>query len=63
MNTIKYSSSLNLHLYNLTFTHFLNIVFVVTLALGSRPRQGLARLRAKREAQGSHFMFLGVQKM
>ncbi len=25
-------------------------LFVVTLALGSRPRQGLARLRAKKEA-------------
>jgi hypothetical protein len=35
---------------------------VATLALSSRPRQGLARLWAKREAQRSHFMFLGVQK-
>ncbi len=26
LNTIEYSSSLNLHLYNLTFKHFLNIV-------------------------------------
>ncbi len=26
---------------------------VTTLALGSRPRQGVARLRAKREAQES----------
>jgi len=29
---------------------------VATLALGSRLRQGLARLRAKREARGSHLM-------
>jgi len=35
---------------------------VATLALGSRPRQGLARLRAKKEAWGSHFMLPGVQK-
>jgi hypothetical protein len=35
---------------------------VVTLALGSRPKQGLARLWAKREAQESHLMFPGVQK-
>jgi len=27
------------------------ILIVTTLALGSRPRQGLARLRAKREAE------------
>ncbi len=35
---------------------------VATLALGSRPRQGLARVRAKREAPESHFMFPGAQK-
>ncbi len=35
---------------------------VATLALGSRPRQGLARLRAKREAWESHLMLLGVQQ-
>jgi hypothetical protein len=28
----------------------LNIFYVTTLALGSRPKQGVARLRAKREA-------------
>jgi hypothetical protein len=31
-----------------------------TLALGSRPKQGLAKVRAKSEAQESHCMFLGV---
>jgi hypothetical protein len=36
--------------------------FVVTLALGLRPRQGLARVRAKREAWESHFVLLRVQK-
>jgi hypothetical protein len=30
--------------------------FVTTLALGSRPRQGLAKVWAKNEAQESHFM-------
>jgi hypothetical protein len=29
---------------------------VITLALGSRPKQGLARMKAKREARESHFM-------
>jgi hypothetical protein len=29
--------------------------------LGSQPRQGFARLRAKREAQESHFVLLGVK--
>jgi hypothetical protein len=36
---------------------------VVTLALDLRPRQRLARLRAKREAWESHHMFPGVQRM
>jgi hypothetical protein len=35
---------------------------VTTLALGSRPKQRFARMRAKREAQTSHFVFLGAQK-
>jgi hypothetical protein len=34
--------------------------FVVTLTLGSRPRQGLVRVQAKREAQESHLP--GVQE-
>jgi hypothetical protein len=29
---------------------------VVTLALGSQPKQGLTKVRAKNEAQESHFM-------
>jgi len=33
---------------------------VATLALGSWPRQGLVKVRAKMEAQESCFMFLGV---
>jgi hypothetical protein len=33
---------------------------VATLALGSWPKQGLAKVRAKNEAWESHFMFLGV---
>jgi hypothetical protein len=35
---------------------------VVILALGLQPRQGLTRLRAKREAQESHLMLSGMQK-
>jgi len=38
------------------FTKF----YVATLALGSQPRQGLVKVRAKCESQESHFMFLGV---
>jgi len=34
---------------------------VVTLTLGSQPIQGLAKVRAKYEAQESHFMLPGVQ--
>jgi hypothetical protein len=36
------------------------VMDVVTLAFGLRPRQGLARVQAKREVQESHLMFLGV---
>jgi hypothetical protein len=36
------------------------MIFVTTLALGSRPKQGLAKVRAKNEAQESYFMFPGV---
>ncbi len=38
-------------------------LILATLALGSRPRQGLARLRAKREAWESHHMLPRVQRM
>ncbi len=37
-----------------------SIIFVVTLTLGSRPKQGLAKVRAKNEAWESHFMFSKV---
>jgi len=33
---------------------------VATLVLSSQPRQGLARMRAKKEARESHLMFPGV---
>jgi hypothetical protein len=36
------------------------IEFVATLALGSRPKQGFARVQAKREARESHLMLPGV---
>jgi hypothetical protein len=35
-------------------------LIVTTLALGLRPKQGLARLLAKREARESRRMFPGV---
>jgi hypothetical protein len=37
--------------------------FITTLTLGSRPRQGVARLRAKRKTRESHHMFSGVQRV
>jgi hypothetical protein len=42
--------------------HMSNLVtaYVVTLALGSQPKQGLAKVRAKREARESHLMLPGV---
>jgi hypothetical protein len=45
------------------FIIFFNIHYdVATLALSLRPRQGLVRLWAKKEAQKSYLMFPGVQK-
>ncbi len=38
-----------------------NIIDVPTPTLSSRPRQGLAKVRAKIEARESYFMLLGVQ--
>jgi hypothetical protein len=35
---------------------------VATLALGLRPRQGLTKMKAKRDTWESHFMFPGVQE-
>ncbi len=37
-----------------------NKIIIATLALGSRPRQGLAKVRAKCEGRESHFMLSGV---
>ncbi len=37
-------------------------VIATTLALRLRPKQGLVRLRSKREAHESHLMFPKVQK-
>jgi hypothetical protein len=39
------------------------IVDVTTLALGSRLKQGVAKLRAKRETRESHHMLPGVQRV
>jgi len=34
---------------------------VATLALGLRPRQGLAKVQDKKEAREAHLILLGVQ--
>jgi hypothetical protein len=36
------------------------LTIVATLALGSRPREGLAKVQAKCEGRESHFMLMGV---
>jgi hypothetical protein len=41
-------------------TYKTRIMNVATLTLGSQPRQGLAKVRTKSEAQESHFMLSGV---
>jgi len=44
------------------FCRMAKLVLVVTLALGSRPKQRLVKMQAKKEAQEPHFMVLGVQE-
>jgi hypothetical protein len=44
----------------ISYPHYCEALDVATLALDSRPREGLARVRAKRESWESHFMLLGV---
>ncbi len=39
---------------------FVLLINVVTLTLGSRPKQGLPKVRAKNEARESHFMLMGM---
>jgi hypothetical protein len=39
---------------------FEEFIIVTTLELGLQPKQGLAKVQAKNEAQESHFMFLGA---
>jgi len=36
------------------------ISFVITLVLGSRPKQGIAKVGAKREALEAHLMLSGM---
>jgi hypothetical protein len=52
----------NLHMIktHFDFYHFLVVFVVTTLALGLRPKQGLTKVRAKIEAQESHFILPGV---
>ncbi len=52
--------------YMSSFLHIskmmMNVVIVTTLTLCLQPRQGLAKVRTKREAQESHLMLLRVQE-
>jgi hypothetical protein len=38
-------------------------LYVTTLTLGLWPKQGLAKVQAKSESWGSHFMFMGVYEI
>jgi hypothetical protein len=46
--------------HNNIIVKYINIGNVATLALGSRPNQGLAKMWAKSEAWESHFILSGV---
>jgi hypothetical protein len=54
---------------SVVFLNPLNVCFLIstthvaTLALGSWPKQGVARLRAKKETRESHHMFPGVRRV
>jgi hypothetical protein len=51
------------HLMNHLFYHDFWSFIVATLVLGSRPRQGFARVWAKREARELHFVLLRMQRL
>jgi hypothetical protein len=53
---------LNSHFFMDLAQHFFPTTNVATLALGSRVRQGLTKLRAKKEAWESCHMLLGKQE-
>jgi hypothetical protein len=64
-NFVKEKYSTN-HYYKRVLDSSLNhnlMTSVVTLALGSRPRQGVARLWAKRKTRESHRLFPWVQRV
>jgi hypothetical protein len=42
------------------FYYFIKASNVITLTLGLQPKQKLAKVQVKSEAQESHFMLLGV---
>jgi hypothetical protein len=55
---VKKSNSIAIPLFSLLNSYWGYVI--ITLALGSQPKQGLAKVQAKSEAQESHFMFLRV---
>jgi hypothetical protein len=63
LRLLKSTSTLHAKVLQRVFAKFGNsytLLDVATLALGSQPRQKLAKVRAKREARESYLMFLGV---
>ncbi len=61
-DTLSCFSFFNVQHGSMGFCRMAKLVLVVTLALGSRPKQRLVKMQAKKEAQESHFMVLGVQE-
>jgi hypothetical protein len=61
MSLKEASLTMSKHL-KIKMTCVLNKITVITLTLGSRPRQGFVKVQAKSEVQESHFMLPKVQK-
>ncbi len=57
--SLVHGANINGVIYDVFSRWYISIV-VSTLALGSRPKQGLAKVWAKNEAWESHSMLLGV---
>jgi len=57
-----HSKTWNLHEIMSLLLPLIHIQIVVTLALGSWPREGIAKVRDKREAREAHLILLGVQE-
>jgi hypothetical protein len=60
LNILKSFDRCDIYIEYIQVLFYCNCNLIATLTLGSQPRQGLAKVHAKKEARESHFMLPGV---